>query len=352
MSSNRSNHQLSDFDFRLPEKLIAQYPNSQRSNSRLLYLHNNKIQDCIFHDLPDILQPNDLLIINNTKVLKARLYGQKLTGAKVEILVERIAATNPYQALAQIRANRPCKPKTIITIENTINNAIDPIELKVINRINDLFQLQSPIPFAELMEQYGHIPLPPYVHRHADFRDIKRYQTIYAEQEGAIAAPTAGLHFDVALFSELKKRGIRIANITLHIGAGTFQPVRTEYLDEHIMHSEWCEVTEAVCQQIHATKSQGGRIVAVGTTSVRSLETAAADGILKSYTGETSLFIRPGYRFKVIDMLITNFHLPRSTLLMLVCAFGGKDAVLNAYRYAVMHNYRFFSYGDAMLLVK
>lgn len=337
-------YNLNHFDFALPETLIAQYPPPQRSNSRLLHLNNNILHDKLFQDLPQLLRAGDLLILNNTKVLKARLYARKTSGGRVEILIERLLSS--HLALAHIRSNKPCKPGSRLIVD-------EKIELEVLERTGELFKLQAINCFHTLMQQYGQIPLPPYIQRNPELMDDVRYQTVYAQRDGAVAAPTAGLHFDLNLLQQLSQLGVNVAFVTLHVGAGTFQPVRVENLDAHVMHSEWCEVSVDTCLQIQQTKTQGGRVIAVGTTCVRSVETAAAaTGLIQPYSGETQLFIRPGYNFKVIDALITNFHLPRSTLLMLVCAFGGVEPVLAAYRHAVAKRYRFFSYGDAMFVDK
>ncbi len=333
----------SDFHFALPPDRIAQYPLKNRSASRLLCLDGRgNRQDRRFWELPDLLRPGDLLVFNNTKVLRARFFGRKASGGQVEILLERLLSAR--EALAQIRASKAPKPGTPLYLAGG-----EPLRCE--GRAGDLFHLRAlEEDFSHLMQRQGHMPLPPYIRRPDGPKDEARYQTVYASRAGAVAAPTAGLHFDAALLERLKQRGIGFAQITLHIGAGTFQPVRVENLDEHQMHAEWLEVDETACQQIQAARAAGGRIIAVGTTSVRSLETAAANGTLRPYRGETRLFIRPGYRFRAVDALITNFHLPESTLLMLVCAFGGRESVLAAYAHAVEQGYRFFSYGDAMFL--
>lgn len=336
---------LNNFDFALPKELIAQYPLAQRDSSRLLCVGDQgaRLHDYVFRDLPQMLRSGDLLVLNDTRVLKARFYGFKPTGGIVELLIERIES--PCVALAQIRSRKACRSGTSLCLDGG-----EMIEVQA--KIGNFFRIQAPIPFSKIMEQHGHIPLPPYINRNNTPTDYSRYQTIYARRDGAIAAPTAGLHFDAALLEQLQALGVSIAYVTLHVGAGTFQPVRSERLREHVMHSEWCEVSAEVCNQVQETQAKGGRIVAVGTTSVRCLESAAINGGLSPYVGETNLFIYPGYQFRVVDMLVTNFHLPRSTLLMLVCAFGGMEPVLAAYRHAVAHSYRFFSYGDAMLLFR
>ncbi|RTZ76561.1 MAG: tRNA preQ1(34) S-adenosylmethionine ribosyltransferase-isomerase QueA [Gammaproteobacteria bacterium] len=332
----------SDFSFDLPRELIAQYPAERRSASRLLVLdERGGIADRYFTDLPKLQGPDDLLVFNDTRVMKARLFGHKKTGGKVEILVERLLAGN--RALAQLRASKTPRQGGRIYIGD--------FEIAVEGREEEMFLLSlAEGDFSELMAVHGHMPLPPYIRRDDELFDESRYQTIYAEKEGSVAAPTAGLHFDEALLRELETLGVRQARVTLHVGAGTFQPVRVEELSEHRMHAEWLSVDESVCEAVAETRRRGGRVIAVGTTSVRSLETAASSGELRPYEGETRLFITPGYEFRVVDAMVTNFHLPESTLLMLVCAFAGYEAVMEAYRHAVRERYRFFSYGDAMFL--
>lgn len=339
-----------DFHYDLPDALIARYPTQQRTGSRLLVLgrHSGQLSDRQFTDLPTFLRPGDLLVFNNTRVIPARLFGQKETGGKVEILVERI--TGPDTCLAHVRASKSPKPGSRILIERGG-------ELRMEGRAGELFLLkrESGGTLLDLLEQHGHMPLPPYIDRADESLDQNRYQTVYAQTPGAVAAPTAGLHFDEPLLEQLRKQGIETAFVTLHVGAGTFQPVRADDIREHQMHSEWLEVSADTVAQIKATKARGGRIFAVGTTSVRCLETAAQNsepqGELQPFQGDTRIFIYPGYRFRVIDGLITNFHLPESTLIMLVSALAGRDNVLNAYRHAVAQHYRFFSYGDAMLIL-
>ena len=335
--------QLSDFDYDLPEELIAQRPCARRGDSRLLHLPaNGEPVDRRFGELPGLLRRGDLLVFNDTRVMPARLYGRKVTGGQVEILIERVVGAD--RALAHVRASKSPKPGGALTIGEW--------RLRVIERQEGLFLLQIEMggDFHALMAAHGHMPLPPYIRREDAPEDETRYQTVYARRPGAVAAPTAGLHFDEAMLERLEAMGVETARVTLHVGAGTFQPVRVENLDEHVMHSEWLEVDEAVCEQVSRTRARGGRVVAVGTTSVRSLESAAADGELQPFRGDTRLFIRPGYRFRIVDVLLTNFHLPKSTLLMLVSAFAGHQRVMAAYRHAVARRYRFFSYGDAMLL--
>jgi S-adenosylmethionine:tRNA ribosyltransferase-isomerase len=336
----------SDFHFELPPELIAQFPLPERSASRLLYLDGPSgwVRDLQFRDLPELLGPNDLLVFNNTRVVKARLLGSKLTGGRVEILIERVIG--PREALVQVRTSKSPKPGAEILVAGRWR-------LSVQGREGDLFRLESiDVPFLELMDRVGHVPLPPYIARADGLLDESRYQTVYAREQGAVAAPTAGLHFDEDLLARLKAKGIPTVEVTLHVGAGTFQPVRCENLDEHPMHEEILRVEPAVCAQVEAARTRGGRVVAVGTTTVRSLETAAAGGELRAFEGGTRLFIRPGYRFRVVDALITNFHLPESTLIMLVAAFAGHAQTLAAYRHAIEQHYRFFSYGDAMFLTR
>jgi S-adenosylmethionine:tRNA ribosyltransferase-isomerase len=336
----------SDFHYDLPEKLIAQYPTEERGASRLLCLDGNggELADRMFADLPHLLEPGDLLVFNDTRVMPARLYGRKQTGGKVEILIERLL--DSWRALAHVRASKSPNPGSRILVG-------EGVELEVKDRRDDLFEIRSQgVALTELMERQGHMPLPPYIQRDDGALDLERYQTVYARRPGAVAAPTAGLHFDDAMLQRLAEMGVESAHVTLHVGAGTFQPVRSERLDEHVMHSEYLEVSERVCEKARAARARGGRIVAVGTTSVRSLEAASAQGELRSFRGDTRLFIRPGYRFRSVDAMLTNFHLPESTLLMLVAAFAGCEQVMAAYRHAVEQRYRFFSYGDAMFLTR
>jgi S-adenosylmethionine:tRNA ribosyltransferase-isomerase len=340
--------QLSDFRFDLPPELIAQHPLPGRGDSRLLAMDGptGALRDLRFADLPALLRPGDLLVFNNTRVMRARLFGQKASGGRVEILVERLLAQD--QALAQIRASKSPKPGGRILLGGGET-------LEVLGREGDLYLLRAlDAGFADLMQRHGHVPLPPYIARPDEAADLERYQTVFASREGAVAAPTAGLHFDGAMLTRLADLGVATAELTLHVGAGTFQPVRVQDLDGHVMHAEYLELDEEVCDRVRAARSAGGRVVAVGTTSVRSLETAAAagSGDLRPFRGDSRLFIRPGYRFRVVDAMVTNFHLPESTLLMLVCAFAGHEQVLAAYRHAVAQRYRFFSYGDAMFLTR
>ncbi len=334
-----------DFQFELPAELIAQYPAPERTASRLLVMDSRTgaLQDRQFEDLQDLLSPGDLLVMNDTRVIPARLFGNKASGGKIEVLVERILDEHTF--LAQVRASKSPGPGTKLHLQNNI-------KVDVLDREGDLFRLfcAGDTPVVKLLEQHGHMPLPPYIDRADNERDQDRYQTVYARHAGAVAAPTAGLHFDQALLDKLRALGIEQTWVTLHVGAGTFQPVRVDEIREHTMHSEWIDVSDTVCEQVAATRARGGKVIAVGTTSVRCLETAARSGSLRPFTGETDIFIYPGYEFKVVDALLTNFHLPESTLLMLVCAFGGYEHTLAAYRHAVSKCYRFFSYGDAMLI--
>ncbi|MFW5432715.1 MAG: tRNA preQ1(34) S-adenosylmethionine ribosyltransferase-isomerase QueA [Methylophilaceae bacterium] len=336
-----------DFDFHLPENLIAQHPTAQRSASRLLHVNSlsGGITDSIFLDFPDCCSEKDLLIFNDTRVIKARLHGQKSTGGAVEILIERVI--NNHEALALVRASRSPKVGSHITLCEHIN-------AEIIGRKDDLFHLRflSEIPLLELLEQYGSLPLPPYITHDANKTDESRYQTVYAKHAGAVAAPTAGLHFDEKILAQLKSKGVQIAYVTLHVGAGTFQPVKVDDITKHKMHSELYHIPEETVTLIEKTRAAGGKITAVGTTALRALESAAQSGSLSAGSQETDIFITPGYTFKVVDRLLTNFHLPKSTLLMLVSAFAGFDHIKNAYQHAIENQYRFFSYGDAMLLEK
>ena len=333
-----------EFNYHLPTELIAQRPLEQRSASRLLCLDRQSggVSDRQFKDLPSLLSPGDLLVFNNTKVIPARLFGKKTSGGRVEILVERLL--NKRECLAQVRASKSPKPGGELVLENGS-------QLKVLARQDGFFHLQSTgVDLMDLLQGLGHMPLPPYIARADNDADRRRYQTVFAESPGAVAAPTAGLHFDRALLDQLSDRGIEYTTVTLHVGAGTFQPVRVDNIEDHQMHAEWLEVSPLACEAINAAKTRGGRVVAVGTTAVRSLETAAQGGSLAPYSGHSSTFNYPPYRFRVVDASVTNFHLPESTLLMLVSAFAGREKILAAYRHAVEQEYRFFSYGDAMLL--
>ncbi|RRQ20870.1 tRNA preQ1(34) S-adenosylmethionine ribosyltransferase-isomerase QueA [Thiohalobacter thiocyanaticus] len=337
--------QRSDFHYLLPEHLIAQMPLARRDASRMLTVDgaSGDWRDARFAELPDYLRPGDLLVINDTRVIPARLHGLKASGGRVEVLIERVL--DARTALAHVRASKSPKPGARLYLEEVL-------EVEVAGREGELFRLCFPPErtVTEWLEAHGHVPLPPYIQRPDQAEDRERYQTLFARVPGAVAAPTAGLHFDAAMLERLAGAGVETARVTLHVGAGTFQPVRVDDLNAHRMHAEYVEVGEAAVARIEATRARGGRVLAVGTTVVRSLEAAAADGALRPFAGETRLFITPGYEFRVVDLLLTNFHLPESTLLMLVCAFAGCEPVMQAYRHAVEAEYRFFSYGDAMLL--
>ncbi|NQZ32696.1 MAG: tRNA preQ1(34) S-adenosylmethionine ribosyltransferase-isomerase QueA [Oceanospirillaceae bacterium] len=337
--------QVSDFSFELPDELIASFPLEQRSASRLLCLDGNsgEVVHRQFTDLVDLLAPGDLLVFNNTRVIPARLFGQKESGGKVELLIERVTSDNT--ALAHVRSSRSPKPGAKLFFEGDIQATVE-------GRQGNLFELSFQIEgtLIDALEQHGHMPLPPYMNREDQLEDRERYQTVYNKTPGAVAAPTAGLHFDDGMFEKIKAKGIDTAFVTLHVGAGTFQPVKVETVTEHVMHAEYIEVSQEVCDQVKATKAAGGRVIAVGTTSVRCLESASAKGEITPYSGDTSIFIYPGYKYRVVDRLVTNFHLPESTLLMLVSAFAGFDNTISAYDQAVAEKYRFFSYGDAMFI--
>ncbi len=333
---------LDTFDYLLPPECIAQAPLPERSASRLLALAGESLVDRHFTDLPDLLSPGDLLVMNDTRVLHARLLGQKDSGGQVEVLVERLITET--EVLAQVRASKSPKPGGRLHLENAF-------ETEVLGREGEFYRLRFPQDAITLIEAHGRLPLPPYIERTAANADETRYQTVYARERGSVAAPTAGLHFDTPLLEQLKSMGVGVAHVTLHVGAGTFQPVRVQDLSQHQMHRERYHVPQATAEAIAATRKRGGRIVAVGTTSLRTLESAAdAQGNLRVGAGETALFITPGYCFRVVDRLITNFHLPKSTLLMLVSAFGGLEPIRTAYRHAIANGYRFFSYGDAMFI--
>lgn len=334
---------LSEFDFELPKSLIAQNPPTNRTDSRLL-VAKNPIIGTKFANIGDFLKPGDLLVMNDTKVIPARLFGHKSSGGKVEIMLERLLSD--VQVLAMIRASRAPKPGAKITLENGD-------QVLVLDKTDGFYTLEFQTDsLFQLLEEVGHIPLPPYIERQDGEDDQDRYQTVYAKHEGAVAAPTAGLHFDDDLLSSLKQQGIDIAFVTLHVGAGTFQPVKVDDIKTHTMHSEYYEVNEETVDKIKQVKHAGGRVIAVGTTAVRSLESAARSGEIKALKEDTDIFIYPGFEFKVVDMMITNFHLPKSSLLMLVSAFIGKDRMFEIYQHAIENEYRFFSYGDAMLLTK
>jgi S-adenosylmethionine:tRNA ribosyltransferase-isomerase len=334
---------VADFDYELPSELVAQYPLPDRAGSRLLVLENERARDGVFVDIEGLLRPGDLLVLNDTRVIPARVFGRKASGGQVEVLVERIES--PVRVLAMVRASHAPKVGTRLHLA-------DAFTLEVTGREGAFFRLLlvDADDVLALLREHGHIPLPPYIERADEAHDADRYQTVFARREGAVAAPTAGLHFDDALLGRLRESGVETATVTLHVGAGTFQPVKVEDTGAHEMHAEWLEVSPEACAAVAACKARGGRVVAVGTTCVRSLETAAADGEMSPFQGETRLFIQPGYRFRVVDRMVTNFHLPQSTLLMLVAAFAGYRRILDAYAHAVAEGYRFFSYGDAMWL--
>lgn len=336
---------VSDFDFALPEDLIAQHPAEQRSASRLLDGRTATPVDRIFRDLPELLDPKDLLVFNNTRVIKARLYGAKASGGAVEALIERVLP-GTQEVWAHMRASKSPKPGAVVRFAE----AFDAEVLGRCGPDNGLFHLRlSGDPF-ELLEQHGHVPLPPYIAHDDSADDVRRYQTVFAREPGAVAAPTAALHFDEPLLERLAARGIQTAHVTLHVGAGTFQPVRVDNLADHKMHSEWFQVPEDTVAAIERCRAQGGRVTAVGTTTLRALESAAVGGALRAGARETDIFITPGFDFQVVDRLITNFHLPKSTLMMLVSALAGYEHIMALYRHAIEQRYRFFSYGDAMLL--
>ena len=372
-------HRLSDFDFQLPPELIAQHPAPQRTGSRLLHVKPGQaLQDLFFKDLLQLIHPGDVLVFNNSKVIPARLFGTKETGGQVEILIERI--TGPYQATAMLRVSKKPAPGSMIELRsdqaaklnqtaafaNNTNNAKNseapPSKMIVLEgrdpQHDDRFLLRFQAPILEVLEAYGQIPLPPYIEHTPGSEDAQRYQTVYAQTPGSVAAPTAGLHFDQEFLAALDAKGVKRAALTLHVGTGTFAPVRTEAIDQHRMHSEWCEVPQATADLIAQARREKKRVIAVGTTSLRTLESGALApsdaqrGCIKAGAWETDIFIRPGYEFKVVDALLTNFHLPKSTLLMLVAAFVGYDTMRAAYAHAVERRYSFFSYGDAMFCEK
>ncbi|KEK27815.1 MULTISPECIES: tRNA preQ1(34) S-adenosylmethionine ribosyltransferase-isomerase QueA [Shewanella] len=340
---------VTDFSFDLPDELIARYPMAQRTASRLLTLDGNTgtLADKQFTDLLEMINPGDLMVFNNTRVIPARLFGQKASGGKLEILVERML--DDKRILAHVRSSKSPKVDSIIHLDGGY-------EMKMAARHDALFELEllSDLTILEVLEAVGHMPLPPYIDRPDEDADKERYQTVYNQNPGAVAAPTAGLHFDDVMLEALKAKGVNIAFVTLHVGAGTFQPVRVDNVLEHKMHSEWANVPQDVVDLIAQTKAAGKRVVAVGTTSVRSLESAAraSEGELTAFSGDTDIFIYPGYQFQIVDAMITNFHLPESTLIMLVSAFAGFDHVMAAYQHAITQKYRFFSYGDAMFVTK
>ncbi len=332
---------LSDFDFDLPTELIAQAPLPQRSASRLLQVKADAQVDRGFSELVTLLQPGDVLVFNDTRVLNARFFGAKATGGKVEVLVERVLDAGTV--LAQVRASKSPPASTTLRLA-------DAFDVSVGERVGEFFTLHFPTDAITLIDRYGRLPLPPYIEHAADEVDAQRYQTVFAKHPGAVAAPTAGLHFDDALLQQLRDKGVKLAWLTLHVGAGTFQPVRTENLAEHTMHSEWYSVSQETVDMIAAAQQAGRDVIAVGTTSLRALESASASGRLVAGSEDTQIFITPGYQFRTVTRLITNFHLPKSTLMMLVSAFAGYDRIRRSYAHAIAQRYRFFSYGDAMLL--
>jgi S-adenosylmethionine:tRNA ribosyltransferase-isomerase len=339
---------LTDFDYHLPEELIAQHPAAERAGSRLLHLNGRTGTwvDRQFRDVPAQLRAGDVLVFNNTQVIKARLHGHKATGGKVEVLVERVLAEGK-RALVHLRASKSPQPGSRL-------NFAEGVTATMIARVDDLFELEfaGEAGVHEILQRIGEVPLPPYITHAADGEDESRYQTVYARHPGSVAAPTAGLHFDEPMLEDLRQRDVTLAYVTLHVGAGTFRPVRDDDISKHVMHSEWYEVPAETVAAVGAAKTSGGRVTAVGTTSLRTLEAASRSGALVAECGETQIFITPGYTFKTVDRLITNFHLPKSTLMMLVSAFAGTENIQRAYAHAVAERYRFFSYGDAMLLDK
>lgn len=338
---------ISDFQFDLPEELIAQFPAEARTESRLLMLDGNSgaLKDGVFPDILDEITTKDLLVFNNTKVIPARLLGQKDSGGKVEVLVERVLDNE--RVLAHIKSSRSPSSGRQLVLE-------DALTAEVLCRHDALFELKflNVTSVVDALQTWGRLPLPPYIEREVDKADHDRYQTVYAKHIGAVAAPTAGLHFDEALLATLKEKGIETAELTLHVGAGTFQPVRVDNITEHQMHAEVIDVPASVCEQVRATQARGGRVIAVGTTSVRALESASQSGEIQPFKGETDIFIYPGYTFKTVDAMVTNFHLSESTLLMLVSAFAGRANIMQAYKHAIADQYRFFSYGDAMFITR
>ena len=342
-----------DFHYSLPDELIARYPLPERTASRLMCLNggNAEISHRRFTDLLELLRPDDLLVFNDSRVIPARMWGQKPSGGKLEVLVERI--TGNSECLAQVRASKPPRPGATLWLRSDpASNAVDA-RMQVLGREGDLFalRLSGKGSLLQTLRDIGHMPLPPYIGRADEAMDWERYQTVYGSREGSVAAPTAGLHFDREFIERCRERGVGIGFVTLHVGAGTFQPVRTENIEDHSMHAEYLEVSAELCRQVRRSHSRGGRVIAVGTTALRSLESAAGQGELAPFQGDSKLFIYPGYEFKVVDALITNFHLPESTLIMLVSAFAGRPLVLRAYLEAIAERYRFFSYGDAMFVL-
>lgn len=347
--------QTSDFDYHLPDELIARFPETERTDSRLLHVNaKGELFDKAFADILDFLHTGDVLVLNNTKVLSARLFALKASGGKCEILIERLL--DEHSVLAHVRSSRSPKEgaELLVCSDESRQHATDYRAFMVSRGgpENSLFQLRFQQPVLDVLDDVGHMPLPPYIDREDELSDKERYQTVFSKELGAVAAPTAGLHFDEAILQAIRDKGVAIAELTLHVGAGTFQPVKVENINEHQMHSEWINVPKQACDTIKAAKNAGGRVVAVGTTVVRSLETAAQNGELIPFQGETDIFLYPGKTFNAVDVMLTNFHLPKSTLLMLVSAFSGQSEMLAAYNHAVAEKYRFFSYGDAMLLEK
>ncbi|BEV72039.1 tRNA preQ1(34) S-adenosylmethionine ribosyltransferase-isomerase QueA [Paludibacterium sp. THUN1379] len=336
---------ISQFDYHLPEHLIAQHPPAERGASRLLHVDGATRHDRMFADFLELIQPGDVMVFNDTRVIKARLFGEKASGGQVEALIERVL--DDHTALAHVRASKSPKPGSLLTFGGQW-------QAEMVERVGDLFKLRflASEHLFDILEQSGKLPLPPYIERSAGNEDDERYQTVYAREKGAVAAPTAGLHFTEHMLAALEARGVRLCRVTLHVGAGTFQPVRVEDIREHKMHSEIYEIPQETRDTILAAHAAGHRVLAVGTTSLRALESAAQSGTLTAGRGETDIFITPGYQFRVVDRLLTNFHLPKSTLMMLVSAFAGMETIRAAYQHAVDHEYRFFSYGDAMLLEK
>jgi len=343
-TTEQNTMKTSDFGFELPDELIARFPMAERSASRMLCLNGDTgaLDHKIFRDIENLLEPGDLLVFNNTRVIPARIYGQKASGGKLEALIERVV--DQHHVLAHLKSSRSPKPGQMIQLAGA--------DVEVTGRQGALFELhfKDERPVLDILEEQGEMPLPPYMDREEQEEDKERYQTVYAEKDGAVAAPTAGLHFDDPLMERLKAKGIEFGFVTLHVGAGTFQPVKVDDVTEHEMHAEYVEVDEALCEQVRAARARGNRVVAVGTTSVRSLESASQSGEIQPFYDDTRIFIYPGYEFKSVDALITNFHLPESTLIMLVSAFAGKSHVMNAYEVAVQERYRFFSYGDCMFI--
>ena len=333
----------SDFNYQLPNELIAQHPLAERNSSRLLHIENGCCHDKNFTDFIDLLNEDDLIILNDSKVIPARLFGNKQSGGKVEILIEKII--DKHQAIAHVRASKSPKSGAMVELSSGY-------KCQVMGREGDLFKLefQGETGVTHILDKIGHVPLPPYITRSDNQEDVQRYQTVFAQRSGAVAAPTAGLHFDKAMLDAIAEKGVKTAFVTLHVGSGTFQPVRVEQLNEHIMHSEYYEVPDTTVRAILMSRYRGGRVIAIGTTAVRALESASQSGKLRSGVGDTELFITPGYEFITVDAMLTNFHLPESTLIMLVSAFAGYETTMSAYRHAIAKRYRFFSYGDAMFI--